>query len=121
MRWGALEADTPLEDAFKLYLNYDGHGSRVEGEVVSTASSNRDAVGAYTLLSPQGQTFVLLFNKDSAPRQASLAADPNLAGTAEVYRFESRKRLYRADDVQGTAEGLSLTLPAKSATLLVMN
>ncbi len=121
MRWGALEADTPLEDAFKLYLNYDGQGSRVEGEVVSTASSNRDAVGAYTIVSPQGQTFVLLFNKDSAPRQASLAADLNLTGTAEVYRFESRKRLYRADDVQGTADGLSLTLPAKSATLLVMN
>lgn len=121
MRWGALEADTPLEDAFKLYLNYDGQGSRVEGEVVSTASSNRDAVGAYTIVSPQGRTFMLLFNKDSAPRQASLAADLNLAGTAEVYRFEARKRLYRADDVQGTADGLSLTLPAKSATLLVLN
>ncbi|RTE11735.1 glycoside hydrolase family 44 protein [Paenibacillus whitsoniae] len=120
MRWGALEAGTPLEDAFKLYLNYDGHGSRVEGEVVSTASSNHDAVGAYTIVSPQGQTFMLLFNKDSAPRQASLAGDLNLAETVEVYRFESRKRLYRADDVQGTSTGLSLTLPAKSATLLVM-
>ncbi|MFB9276350.1 glycoside hydrolase family 44 protein [Cohnella cellulosilytica] len=121
MRWGALEADTPLEDAFKLYLDYDGQGSRVEGEVVGTSSSNRDAVGAYTIVSPQGRTFVLLFNKDSAPRQTSLTADSSLSGTAEVYRFEARKRLYKAGDVQVADEGLTLTLPAKSATLLAIN
>jgi hypothetical protein len=121
MRWGALNADTPLEDAFKLYLDYDGNGSRITGDVVSTSSSNIDAVGSYTIVSPEGKTYILLFNKDSAPRQANLQADINLNQSAEVYRFEARKRLYKAGVAAGTDEGLALTLPARSATLLVLS
>lgn len=119
MRWGALNADTPLEDAFKLYLNYDGNGSRITGDVVGASSSNADAVSSYSFVSPEGKTYVLLFNKDSAPRQANLQADIGLNQTAEVYRFEARKRLYKAGTAQGTDHGLALKLPARSATLFV--
>ncbi|TBL80580.1 glycoside hydrolase family 44 protein [Paenibacillus thalictri] len=120
MRWGGLQGNTPLEDAFKIFINYDGAGSRVEGNVVSTSSSNRDAVGSYTVVSAQGKKYVLLFNKDTAPRTANIQADLALNKTAQVYRFEAQKRLAPAGTVQGTAQGLSLTLPAKSATLIVM-
>ncbi|THF83252.1 glycoside hydrolase family 44 protein [Cohnella fermenti] len=121
MRWGALEADTPLEDAFKLFLNYDGNGSRIQGDVVGAASSNADAVSSYAIAAPDGKTYVLLFNKDSAPRQANLQADIGLNRSAEVYRFEARKRLYNAGSAQGTDDGLALKLPARSATLLVLS
>ncbi|MEK3723155.1 glycoside hydrolase family 44 protein [Paenibacillus sp. FSL H8-0034] len=120
MRWGGLQGNTPLEDAFKLFLNYDGQGSRIEGEVVSTVSSNLDAVGTYTIVSSQGKKYVLLFNKDTAPRVANVQADVSLNASAQIYRFEAQKRLAPAGTVQGSSEGLSLTLPAKSATLVVI-
>ncbi|MFD0676352.1 MULTISPECIES: glycoside hydrolase family 44 protein [unclassified Paenibacillus] len=120
MRWGGLLGDTPLEDAFKLFLNYDGKGSRIEGDVVSASSSNLDAVGAYTIVSAQGKKYVLLFNKDTAPREAKIQSDLPLNAAASVYRFEAQKRLAPAGTVQGTDQGISLTLPAKSATLIVM-
>lgn len=120
MRWGALNADTPLEDAFKLYLDYDGNGSRITGDVVSASSSNPNAVSSYSFVSSDGKNYILLFNKDSAPRQANLQADIGPNQGAEVYRFEARKRLYKAGLAQGTDEGLTLALPARSATLLVL-
>ncbi|MFC0216436.1 glycoside hydrolase family 44 protein [Paenibacillus chartarius] len=120
MRWGALDSNTPLEDAFKIFLNYDGQGSKVEGEIVSTFSSNGDTVGAYTFVSQQGKKFVLLINKDTAPRVAGVAGDLSLNGPAQLYRFDAKTRLAPAGTVQGTAEGLSLKLPARSATLVVI-
>jgi hypothetical protein len=120
MRWGALLGNTPLEDAFKLFLDYDGQGSRIEGDVVSAASSNLDALGAYTIVSKQGKKYVLLFNKDTAPRETRIQSDLPLNAAASVYRFEAQKRLAPAGTVQGTAQGITLTLPPRSATLLVL-
>ncbi|WP_158606409.1 glycoside hydrolase family 44 protein [Paenibacillus ginsengarvi] len=120
MRWGTVPAASPLEDAFKLFLNYDGAGSRIQGNVVSTTSSNVDAVGAYTIMSKDGRAFVLLFNKDTEARTASLSADLNLSGTARIYRFDAIHRLAAAGTQEGSPAGLELRLPAKSATLIVL-
>ncbi|MBD0382526.1 glycoside hydrolase family 44 protein [Paenibacillus sedimenti] len=119
-RWGALLANTPLEDAFKLYINYDGQGSKVEGDAVKTVSSNIDAVGAYTIVSPQGKKFVLLFNKDTAPRTAEVKADTSLDGTASIYRFDAKQRLQASGNAQVDDGMLSIQLPARSASLVVI-
>lgn len=120
MRWGALPGGTPLEDAFKLYLDYDGKGSKIEGDVVGASSSNGDAVGTYAIVSKTGKKYVLLFNKDTAPRMASVKAELDLSGEGQVYRFDAKHRLAAAGAVQGSAEGLNVRLPAKSATLIVL-
>jgi hypothetical protein len=120
-RWGALPANSPLEDAFKLFLDYDGQGSKIEGDVVKTASSNVDAVGAYTVVSPQGKKFILLYNKDAFPRTAEVKADVSMGiGEASVYRFDARQRLQAAKSVAVKANGVSVDLPARSATLVVI-
>lgn len=103
-----------------MYLDYDGQGSRIEGEVVSATSSNLNALGAYTIVSPQGKQYVLLFNKDTAPREAKIQSDLSLNAAASVYRFDAQKRLAPAGTVQGTSQGLSVKLPAMSATLIVI-
>lgn len=120
MRWGALPADSPLEDAFKLFLDYDGQGGKITGNVISSTSSNRDAVGSYTIKSGDGTKYILLFNKDTAPRMASVKADFGLSGTGKLYRFDAKKRLAPAGTIEGNEDGLALRLPAKSATLIVM-
>jgi hypothetical protein len=52
-RWGAPGVSTYGEQAFKIYLNYDGEGSNaLNGSSVLTSSSNVDTVGAYTIIKP---------------------------------------------------------------------
>jgi hypothetical protein len=120
-RFGALDANTPMEDAFKLYLNYDGKGSKIGGTSVKTNSSNVDAVGAYTIEGHNGELYVLLFNKDVVARSADMSGTLPENGEVEAYRFTSEERLGRVDlPTVGSGNGMQLTLPARSATLVVV-
>jgi hypothetical protein len=120
-RFGALDPNTPMEDAFKLYLNYDGKGSKVEGTSVRTASSNVDAVGAYTIEGRNGELYVLLFNKDVVARSADMSGTLPGDGGVEAYRFTSEQRLGKVElPVVHGESGLQLILPARSGTLLVV-
>ncbi len=119
-RFGNFRAGTPIEDAFAMYLNYDGQGSKIEGTSVKTTTSNVDAVGAYTIEGTNGEMYVLLFNKDTVDRNAALSANVALAGEPEAYRFAANERLHRIAPQLSTGEDgtASIALPARSATLL---
>lgn len=119
-RFGTLPAGTPLEDAFKLYLNYDGNGSTIEGASVRALSSNGDAVGSYAIDGADGKLYVLLFNKDTVSRTANVVTGTD-GGQADLYRFSAKSRLGHAGTASVDAEGkASLKLPARSATLVVV-
>ncbi|TLS48435.1 hypothetical protein FE782_30675 [Paenibacillus antri] len=120
-RFGNFKAGTPIEDAFAMYLNYDGLGSKIEGTSVKTSTSNVDAVGAYTIEGTNGEVYVLLFNKDTVARNASLTANIALTGEPEAYRFSLDERLQRVTPQLSTGEdgAAAIALPARSATLLV--
>ncbi len=121
-RWVAPEENSLIEDAFRLYLDYDGAGSRVAGETVRTQSTNVDMVGAYTVRGASGRLFVLLFNKDTAAHSVSVAlANPpaGLSQPAQLFRFDAANRLGSAGSATPVSGALSLSLPARSATLAV--
>ncbi|MFC4597410.1 glycoside hydrolase family 44 protein [Cohnella hongkongensis] len=119
-RFGNFQAGTPIEDAFKLYLNYDGQGSSIEGSSVRTDSSRADAVGAYTIEGNDGKTYVLLFNKDTLSRDIQLELGTGF-DAAEVYAFDAVRRLAKTGDLEASASGTAtLKLPKRSATLLVV-
>lgn len=121
-RFGAMTAGTSIEDAFRLYLNYDGQGSQVRGTSVRTKSSNADAVGAYTIEGADGRLYVLLFNKDTVSRQADIQANSTSKGTAQLYRFDANTHVSAAGAATANPDGtLSVKLPARSATLVVWN
>ncbi|MBB3112236.1 hypothetical protein FHS18_004322 [Paenibacillus phyllosphaerae] len=121
-RFGTLPAGTPLEDAFKLYLDYDGQGSKIEGTSVKTVSSLSDAVGSYTIEGRGGQLYVLLFNKDTITRQVHVdTGAARSSNAAQLYRFDAKDRLGEAGLAAVTGEGeLTVKLPARSATLAVV-
>jgi hypothetical protein len=120
-RFGTLPAGTPLEDAFKLYLNYDGEGSKIEGTSVKTVSSLHDAVGSYTVQGEDGKLYVLLFNKDTVTRAVNVATNDAQASLAKLYRFDAKTSLTSIGQVESSTEGqLALRLPARSATLVVI-
>ena len=134
-RWTSPTEGSVAENAFKLYLNYDGSGSKLVGSSVPTTSSTPNSLNAYSVYDATTQTmYVLLFNvaftADSAVSVAISSA--SLAGgvasvSASVWQMSAASTTLTAQAsvtvANGGSSGLSLsdyTVPARSATLLVM-
>lgn len=118
-RWTAPAVNTRVEDAFKLYLDYDGAGSKVAGDSVSASSSNVDDVGAYAVRGPDDALYELLFNKATSPRVANVTVAGGTVGTLAIYGFDGASRLAAMGTLPVSGSSYSLTLPARSARLLV--
>ena len=82
-RWVAPAEDSKTEDAFLLYLNYDGAGAQVQGDSVRATSGNVDPVGAYAIRGGAGGNtlYLLLFNKSTAAQTAAVSVAGGLSGT----------------------------------------
>lgn len=120
-RWVAPAEGSRVEDAFKLYLDYDGAGSKVMGDSVRATSSEIDGVGSYAIRSADGRLFLLLFNKDTVVRHVDSAlVSGGYSGSATLYRFDGTRRLSLLGSATPAGGALSLDLPARSATLAVL-
>ena len=120
-RWVAPSANTRVERAYTLFLNYDGAGSKVEGSSVSAASANVDQLGAYAFAATGGRTIVLLTNKDTVTHDADLTFDSAHAGTWRLYGFDAANPVHQIASGAISGTGLTLSaLPAISANLLVI-
>lgn len=118
-RWVAPAAGSRMVDAFRLFLDYDGAGSRVAGESVRATSTDVDRVGAYAVRASGADLDVLLFNKSTAPETVSVAVAGGVGGNVALYRFDATQSLGPAGSVAPSGEGFTLVLPARSATLAV--
>ena len=116
-RWVAPEPGSRVEDAFRLYLDYDGQGASVSGDSVSATSSDVDDVGAYAVAGAGTRLYLLLFNKATSALDASVGASPALNWRARLWRFDGSDALGTAGTVPPSGGSLTLTLPARSATL----
>jgi hypothetical protein len=119
-RWVAPAANTRVEDAFLLYLDYDGQGSKAAGDSVRAVSSDVDAVGAYAVAGAGGRLFLLLFNKDTATRPLTAQIAGAASYSVTLYQFDAAQRLGAAGATSAANGALALSLPARSATLAVL-
>lgn len=118
-RWVAPAEHTRVEDAFLLYLNYDGAGGNVRGDSVRAVSSDVDAVGAYAVRGDARTVYLVLVNKATSPVDATVTFAGGFAGSASLFRFDATQRLGAAGQASVDGGTLALTLPARSATLAV--
>jgi len=120
-RWVAPGTNTLVEDAFRLYLDYDGAGAKVTGESVRARSSNVDAVGTYAVRGPAGSglIYMLLFNKDTSVRSTSVAVAGGLVGSVTLYGFDGASRLSALGSLSQTGGTFTVEMPARSARLAV--
>lgn len=121
-RWVMPVTNTLVEDAFKLYMNYDGAGSKVAGDSVRATTSDVDSVGAYAVRSAGSGTTIriLLFNKATSSRTVNLTISGGGSGSLTLYGFDAANRLGPAGSVAAGGGGVyQLTLPARSARLAV--
>ncbi len=117
-RWVAPEPGTRTVDAFRLFLDYDGAGGVVDGTSVRATSNDLDDVTAYA--AEDGALLrVLLFNHDLVAREANVAI-AGLGGPGILYRFTGASPLATIGAVATNAAGFSVTLPARSASLVVV-
>lgn len=125
-RWLEPRQDSLVEKAFRLYLNYDGQGSRIEGDSVRTVSSNVDAVGAYTIWAQPSATkkmHVLLFNKSTGSTRVDVRLTSQALSGAPpaIYRLDANGLGPVGDSVNLGSQGFGIDLPARSATLVVVD
>jgi len=120
-RWVDPPEGSRVEDAFRLYLNYDGHGSKVAGDAISATSSRVDQVASYAIANANGTVYVLLFNKatDASPVTVNLGGHGGKA--VDLFGFDADNALSRTGSTTASSSGLSLTLPGRSATLAVVH
>lgn len=117
-RWVAPQSGSRVEDAFRMYLNYDGGGEGIDGESVRAVSSDVEAVGSYAVRNGAA-LFVLLFNKADTARDVEVAVAGGLATDGELYRFDATADYGPIGSIPTHDGNFSLLLPARSATLLV--
>ncbi|HVT60281.1 MAG TPA: glycoside hydrolase family 44 protein [Thermoanaerobaculia bacterium] len=117
-RWVAPAAGSRVEDAFLLYLDYDGQGGGVAGASVQAVSSDVDAVGAYAV-DGGARLYLLLFNKATASRPVALQVAGGGSGPVTLFGFDAGHRLGPAGTATVSGGALSLTLAPRSATLAV--
>ncbi len=116
-RWVVPATGSKTEEAFRLFLNYDGAGGHALGDRVRATSSDAAHVGAFAIRGHADELVLLLFNKDNAARDVSVAINASLAGNFALYRFTAVTTLGPAGSATPSGGVLTLTLPARSATL----
>lgn len=117
-RWVAPEAGSLVEDAFRLWLDYDGAGARVAGTSVRAVSSATDAVGAYAVEAAGGPLRIFLFNRDTVQRPATVTLAGGGTRSVRVFGFDGAARLGALGNAALAGGSLSLDLPPRSARLL---
>ncbi len=120
-RWVAPQHGTRCEDAFRMYLSYDGAGARVSGQSVRAVSDSVDHVGAYAIDDgPAGRLHVLLFNKSTVSKTAHVTVADGLGSNVALWRFTAAAPLGSAGAATMSGGAVDLVLPARSATLAVI-
>jgi hypothetical protein len=120
-RWVAPAENSLVERAFRLYLDYDGQGSRVSGDSVRAQSADVDALGAYAFDEPAAGLRIVLVNKATAVNTARIDLGRAFNGVWTLYQFSATSNLGVV--ASGSIDGAMLSLgglPARSASLLVL-
>jgi len=120
--WGEITAGSKIEDAFRLYLDYDAKGaSALGGTSVEATTSDHVRLPAYAI-EKGDKLLVYLFSKSA---QTSLDAKLVLPDGAKSVRYYRLAKDVRLAEVPGPAlaagaTDLALKLPPWSATLAVV-
>ena len=94
-----LDTDIPMnaliEDAFKLYRNYDGQGAQFGSTSIAGATDDVVNVPAYAAFDGQGRVQVVVLNKNALVPQAANLSFAGVApmGTYRIFGFDSTNRL----------------------------
>jgi Glycoside hydrolase family 44/Bacterial Ig-like domain (group 3) len=122
--WSAPGAQDPIAFAFRMFRNYDGHGSQFGDTSISAASTNQGQLSIYAAQrSTDNAVTILVINKTTGALTSAIALS-NLAlpATAQVYDYSqaSLTSIAHPSDATITGGSLSYTFPGYSAVMFVV-
>lgn len=122
--WDPPSAGQPGAYAFRMYLNYDGAGSRFGDVSVSSTSADQGALAVYgARRTRDGALTLMVVNKGGTDLTSPVSIAGARRGTASVYQYSAASP---TAIVPGTAQPIAAngtftrTFPAGSVTLLVV-
>ncbi|MFA6958425.1 MAG: glycoside hydrolase family 44 protein [Thermoanaerobaculia bacterium] len=123
VRWVVPPTGSFVYNAFKMYRNYDGSHSKFGDTSVSASGPNPDNVAVFAALrSSDNALTVMLVCKalsDTTPATVNLA-NFTASGNAQRWQLDSTNTITHPADVTVASSSLSLSLPERSITLLVI-
>jgi hypothetical protein len=123
--WGTVDAQNTLGFAFRMYRNYDGHGTGFGDTSVRATSGDPSKLSVFAAArQSDGALTVMVINKLTIdlPTTVNLARF-RPASRAQVYRYSGSRlgAIERQPDLRlCTAGALCATFPGRSVTLLVI-
>jgi Glycoside hydrolase family 44/Ricin-type beta-trefoil lectin domain len=122
--WGPPTSSQPGAYAFRMYLNYDGQGSRYGDTWIQSTSSDQSKLAVYgAQRSSDGALTLMIINKTANDLTSSLSlAGATPTGKAQVYTYSSANlnAIVHQPDVAVSSSGFSATYPANSMTMVVV-
>ncbi len=122
--WGAPSSSSPGAYAFRMYLNYDGNGSKYGDTWISSSSADQSQLAIYGAQRSSDQALTLMIiNKTGNDLTSNLSlSNASPSGNAQVYTYSGANlnAIVRQGDQSVSASGFSRTYPANSITLVVI-
>jgi len=122
--WGPPSSGQPGAYAFRMYLNYDGHGRGFGETSVQASSADQGQLSIYAAeRAGDGALTLMIINKTAAALTSTLSlAGFEPASSAQVYRYsgEYLNAIRQQPNQALTPGGFSATFPANSITLVVI-
>jgi Glycoside hydrolase family 44 len=119
--WPMPNDGSLLDDAFRMYRDYNGHGAKFGNTWVRSTSANQAKVAVYgARRSSDGAYTILVINKTDTALESKLSLSGiSPSGKAQVWRWTGGS-IDRMSDRTVPAGGFSASYPGQSLTLYVI-
>jgi hypothetical protein len=120
-RWPLGQDGSLIDDAFRIYRNYDGAHGEFGDTWVSSSSADQSRLAVYgAQRSSDGAYTIMVVNKTTDPLTSALSlSGVSPSGPAQVWQWTGGA-ITRQHDQSVGATGFTTTYPPRSITLLVL-
>jgi len=123
-RWVVPDAGSVVEDAYKIFINYDGKGSKITGEIVLANSTIVDELASFAFDDSSSKTLYVVLICKSVTQGIAVSVDASSAATtassATLYSFSKASRLGPSGTAQVFNGKFTLNMTPLTATLAVI-
>ncbi len=123
--WWPPEPNEPVAHTFRMYLNYDGEGSKFGNQSVSATSSDQSRMSVFAAhRTVDNKLTVMVINKTNNNLGTTLQLNGfHPTGPAQAYRYSGANlnAIVQLPDQPVSGSGINTTFPANSITLFVLD
>jgi len=123
-RWVVPNSGSIAEDAFKIYLNYDGSGSKVIGDSVECDSSNFEIISPFAYNDATNRKIYVVFINNVGTGTVPVTIDVSAytqSGNVNLYNFAQNTHIHSAGTATVSSGKFNYQAAVWSANLAVVS